>query len=179
MIGGRADCIKFLADAPEKDYEVKEWRKKRSLSANSLYWVCIGDMARHLGNSNARMHNLMLRKYGTPEIIDGRGVFTALPDTDKAEETALEMETTHLRPTSEVKIGTEGGVWRWYQMMKGSSAYDTKEMARLIDGVKTEMESMGLVFPDRAMDEAIKRMEEHERRRKEKGQGEQEQRRAG
>lgn len=177
MIGDKAACIKFLVDAPEKDYEVEEWHKKRSLSANALYWVCIGDIARHLGNTNARQHNLMLRKYGTPEVVDGCGVFTTLPDTDTAEETALEMESAHLRPTSEIKFGSDGSRWRWYQMLKGSSSYNTQEMSRLIDGVRTEMESMGLVFPDRKFDEAIKRLEKHDKadRRKEEGKGKQEQ----
>ena len=35
MKGTKADCIKFLLDAPDKTYEVREYHEKRSLDANA------------------------------------------------------------------------------------------------------------------------------------------------
>ena len=43
---------------------VKLWRDKRSLDANSYYWVLLSRLAEAVGISKPRAHNLMLRKYG-------------------------------------------------------------------------------------------------------------------
>ena len=76
-------------------------------------------------------------------------------DTDEAYKKALNAETYHIKPTSHTKIGKDGRTYRAYRMLKGSSEYDTKEMARLIDGAVSEAKSMGIeVLPD----EEIERM---------------------
>ena len=131
---------------PDKTYdmEVKQHRKRRSLDANAYYWVLITKAAKRLRISNNRAHNLMLRRYGALEVIDGQVVYLVLPDIDEAEERALESETYHIRPTSQVKIGKDGKQYRTYIMLKGSSEYDTAEMSRLINGIVDECKEMGI-----------------------------------
>lgn len=121
-----------------------EWREKRSLDANAYYWVLVGKMADALKVSSPRMHNLLLRRYGAVEQYGGQNCYVVIPDTDEAAERVLEAETYHLRPTSQVKEGTDGTMWRTYQMLKGSHLYDTKEMSRLIDGIVSECKEMGI-----------------------------------
>lgn len=120
-----------------KDLRVKavQWRNKRSLDANAYYWLLLSKLAEVLNISKPCAHNMMLRKYGQVVIIDGKKVHIPLPDTDNAEETALEASTYHLRPTSQVIAGTDGIDYRTYQMLKGSSEYDTREMHELINGL--------------------------------------------
>ena len=105
---------------------VKQWREKRSLDANAYYWVLLSRLSESLGISKPRAHNIILRKYGQPETFDGSGAYIRIPDTEKAEETALEASTYHIRPTSQVVAGTDGVDYRTYIMLKGSSAYDTQ-----------------------------------------------------
>ena len=122
---------------PGKTYsvEIKEYKKKRSLNQNDLYWKHLTEFARLMGMSNAEAHNRMLRMYGQPELADGNTVPVFLPDTDAAEKKALEAETYHIKPTSQVKEGFDGSMWRGYLLLRGSSTYNTQEMTRLIDGL--------------------------------------------
>lgn len=132
-----------LKDA-DLDIEIKKHRDRRSLNANSYYWVLITKAAKQLRISNNRAHNIMLRRYGAPEVIDDQLVYLVLPDVDEAEEKALESETYHIKPTSQVKEGKDGKMYRTYIMLKGSSAYDTAEMSRLINGIVDECKMMGI-----------------------------------
>lgn len=120
------------------------WREQRSLSANAYYWVLVSKIADAIGQNQSVVHNILLRRYGQPKIIDGEPVTTLLLDTDEAEQVALEDEEQHLKPTSHLKEGKDGRIWRFYRVLKGSSQYDTKEMATLIDGAISEAKEMGL-----------------------------------
>jgi len=116
--------------------------EKRSLNANALYWQIVGQIARATETSNSRIHNYLLRRYGVLEEMDGQYVYVVIPDDN--EEQVLESESYHLKPTSQVKEGKDGKTYRTYMLLRGSSAYDTKEMARLIDGAISEARDMGL-----------------------------------
>lgn len=124
--------------------ELKQYREKRSLDANAYYWVLVGKLADVLEQSNAWVHNHMLRKYGQIMVIDDQGVYTVLPDSDEAQKAIDEAETYHLKPTSQVKPGKGGKMYRTYMMLRGSSDYDTKEMSRLIDGLVSECKETGI-----------------------------------
>lgn len=123
---------------------VKEYSKKRSLNANAYYWTLVGALAKALKITNAAMHNMLLRRYGVPEMIGGRLCYVTMPDTVEAEQKALEAETYHVKPTSDVRVGIDGAFWRTYLMLKGSKQYDTKEMTRLIDGAVSECKELGI-----------------------------------
>lgn len=124
--------------------EIKEYRKKRSINQNSLYWSVLTQFARAMRMSNAEAHNRMLRDYGQVKRFGDKIAFVVLPDTDEVEQQTLEAETEHLRPTSQVKEGKDGQMYRTYMMLKGSSSYDTAEMTQLIDGLIDECEQVGL-----------------------------------
>ena len=122
----------------------KQWREKRSLDANAYYWVLIEKLAEALHIYKPRCHNLMLRRYGQNLTIDGHGAYIRIPDTEKAEEIALEASEWHIRPTSEVVRGNDGINYRTYVMLMGSSQYDTAEMSHLIDGLVDECKALGI-----------------------------------
>ena len=117
--------------------EIKPYRKKRSLDANAYYWVLLTKLAKVMNTSNAEMHNLMLIHYGEP-------IYMTVPDTEDAEKKVMQATEYHLMPTSQVRQGLDGIVYRKYKLLRGSSTYDTSEMARLIDGLITSCKEAGL-----------------------------------
>lgn len=147
--------------------EIKQYREKRSLDANCYYWVLVGKLADVLNQSNAWVHNHMLRKYGQIMVIDDQGVYTVLPDSDEAQKAIDEAETYHLKPTSQVKPGKGGKMYRTYMMLRGSSDYDTKEMSRLIDGLVSECKEAGIeTLPPAELERMMENYEKHYTARK-------------
>ena len=123
---------------------IKEYKKRRTLDANSYYWVLISKLARVLKTSNSELHNLMLARYGVNEIIDGGLMRIPLPESEETEKKVKTSEYYHLRPTTEIRSGKDGKDYRTYIMMKGSHSYDTKEMADLISGLISECREAGI-----------------------------------
>ena len=137
---GQLDAVK---DKPLRII-AKQWKEKRSLDANAYYWVLLSKLAELMKISKPRAHNIMLRRYGQPLIIDGARAYIRIPDTEKAEEMALEASEFHIRPTSEVVTGNTGVDYRTYVMLLGSSQYDTAQMSHLIDGLVSECREAGI-----------------------------------
>lgn len=134
---------------------VKPYRKKRSLDANAYYWVLLSKLAKVIGISKNRMHNMMLQRYGQAFVVDGSMVYLPIPDTEEAEEKMLESSTFHLKLTSQVKEGKDGVMYRTYKLLRGSSDYNTQEMAELINGLVMECKDVGI---ETMPEEEIKRM---------------------
>lgn len=121
-----------------------QWREKRSLDANAYYWRLLSELADKLNLSKPYLHNHLLRFYGQPEIIDGKMIFLVIPDDDDSCRKVDEAETYHVKPTSEVKVGKDGTMYRTYIMLRGSSDYNTAEMSCLIDGLVEECKIQGI-----------------------------------
>lgn len=137
-------AVMKLSQADSLDVEIKKHREKRSLDANSYYWVLCSRLAEAIKVTRPYMHNCLLRRYGQIEMIGGQAVYIVIPDTDEAKMEVDEAQLYHLRPTSQVKTGKDGEMYRTYMMLKGSSAYDTKEMSVLIDGLVSECREAGI-----------------------------------
>lgn len=160
-VDGDAADIEKLKDK-KLSVELKQYREKRSLDANAYYWVLVGKLADVLGQSSAWVHNHMLRKYGQIMVIDYQGVYTVLLDTDEAQKAIDEAETYHLKPTSQVKPGKGGKMYRTYMMLRGSSDYDSKEMSTLINGLVEECKVVGIeTLPPAELERMIKAYEKH------------------
>ena len=146
----RVAVVSFVAESrPEEfeawrgkeiDLEIEEHHEKRSLTANAYYRQLLAKVAWKLGVTNNFAHNRHIREYGQPETIDGKLVMVTLPDTDTAENKALELEKVHLKPTADVDA--DGN--RLYILMRGSHSYNTVEMARLIDGLVSTAKELGI-----------------------------------
>ena len=161
-ISGQLESIK------NKDLRItaKQWKEKRSLDANSYYWVLITKLAEAMKISKPRCHNLILRRYGQNLTVDGHGAYIRIPDTEKAEETALEASEYHIRPTSQVVSGNDGINYRTYVMLLGSSQYDTAEMSHLIDGLIDECKAAGIeTLPPEELDRMMKEYEEYRKKK--------------
>ena len=149
--------VETLREESDLAISLKKWREHRSLSANAYYWVLVGKLSELTGQPNAVIHNMLLRRYGVAEIVGGQLLTVMVPDTDEAERETLEKEIYHLKPTSKLKEGKDGRMFRAYILMKGSSDFDTKEMSRLIDGTIDECKGVGI---DTISTEEVRRMME-------------------
>lgn len=137
--GDCAELIEKLKD--EKiSIEIKKFRKKRSLTCNSYYWQLIHKISEINGVSDAFTHNIYLRDvHAIARDSEGRAIEVLIPDTVE-EETRLMNETTyHVVPTSKVENGR-----RSYLLLRGSSDFDSAEMARLIDFAVEDAKQLGI-----------------------------------
>lgn len=131
-------------DGVRVSIKVSKYSEKRSLDANAYYWQLLTKLAGVLKISNNYCHNVMLRRYGVLEEMDGRPVFMVVPDTEEAEKKADESETFHIKPTTDVRVGKDGKMYRTYMLLKGSHEYSTSEMSRLISGLVDECRQCGI-----------------------------------
>lgn len=145
--------INDLLDSGKLIVEIKKYREKRSLDANAYYWLLIGKIRKVTGESNNRLHNIMLDRYGElDKMEDGSLIpFCIRDDIDY-----LEFPYPHLKPTQKT-LSKGDKLYRWYYQIRGSSEYNTAEMSHLIDGIVSECKEMGI---ETIPPEELKRMME-------------------
>ena len=131
------EAFQDLKGCEKLTIRIKKYRKKRSLDANAYYWVLVSKLGKVLDMANPEVHNIALIRYGQPWIIDGKSVFTTIPDTEEAENKVKNSTEYHLQPTSQVREGVDGVMYRTYRFLRGSRTYNTEEMSRLISGLIT------------------------------------------
>lgn len=131
MIGRPKELIQWLLDQePKKQFEIKEWKKRRSLNANAYAWVLITKIADALRLSKEEVYLSMLRHYGQSEIV------SVLSDIDVS---------SYFKYYEEIgRANLQGKEFIHYRIYKGSSEFDTREMAILIDGIIQEAENLGI-----------------------------------
>lgn len=124
----------FVASMKDKVYiaTLKENRQKRSLNANAYLWVLLDKMATVLNTNKDEVYLEMLSRYG---------VFTHLVVKPSVVE-RVKAEWRTVKELGEVTVNNQTGIQ--LQCYFGSSTYDTKEMAKLIDGVVSEAKEIGV-----------------------------------
>lgn len=122
---------------------VAKFRKKRSLDANALFHVLLGQLADALGVSKPYMKNMLLRRYGQLDRTEDGGVIDFILRDDLSDQID-EYEAFHLYPTSRTEVLENGKLYRVYLKLKGSHELDTKEMSVLIDGTIEECRQVGI-----------------------------------
>nr|WP_295301140.1 hypothetical protein [uncultured Blautia sp.] len=126
------------------DIRLKQHRDKRSLDANAYYWVLLTKLAKVHGWANSEAHNRMLRRYGQMERVDGNLIAVYLPDTKETERDVLNKVEYHLSPLRKTTVTKRGEIKRIYILLRGSSTYDTEEMAHLISGLIQDCRDSGI-----------------------------------
>lgn len=123
--------------------DIKKFRKKRSLTANSYYWALVHKVSEANGLPDIVTHNLYLRDCRCLERINGETIAVPIPDTAEAEQEVLRKEEYHLLPTSRTIEG-KNGTLRFYLMLKGSHDMDSLEFSRLVDFVVQDAKQLGI-----------------------------------
>jgi hypothetical protein len=122
----------IISKGKELSVEVKAYRHKRSLNANSYLWVILSEIAAVLHTTKDELYLEVLSRYG---------VFTHLIVKPNVVDRVKEEWRT-VRELGEVTVNGQTGIQ--LQCYFGSSTYDTKEMSVLIDGVVQEAKELGL-----------------------------------
>ena len=131
--------IEKIKDLPELTITAERPRKKRSLDANSYFWVLCDKIAKRLASDKWTIYLLQLSKYGT---------FADL----QIATLALDMLKRQFRYVEMLQEGEESCKVRCYF---GSSTYNTSEMSDLISGTVQDAEALGI---DTASPEEIEHM---------------------
>lgn len=131
MIGKPEDLVKWLFNQDrEKYFEVKEHKPKRSLNSNSYLWELCTRIADTLRVTKEEVYVQELKRYGQSDLvsvkseIDVKGYFKYYEEAGTSKLNGKDF--TH------------------YRVFKGSSEYDSREMAVLIDGVVQDAEELGI-----------------------------------
>lgn len=130
----------------EYDVSIKKHRNKRSKDANAYMWEMIGQIAQRLNSTADEVYREVIRNYGLYEIIP--------------------VKTENIDHWADI-WASRGKGWvcedlgecrntAGYHNIKtyyGTSVYDTKQMARLIDGLIDDCKSLGIetLIPDEIM----------------------------
>lgn len=115
---------------------VKEFRQKRSLSQNAYLWVLLDKLGAKLNRSKEDIYKIYVKDYG---------VFEPLPIRNDAVERFIANWSKNglgwfTEDMGESKLNGYTKLIAYY----GSSTYNSKEMARLIDAVIQDCEEQGI-----------------------------------
>ena len=133
IVGDKTKCLRWLIDAPDKEYKITEYHPKRSLNQNNYFYALQSQLASAIHTSNDELHELLLRRYSVPfPYEDGTVTITLRSDVPV---TAL--------PGHWIQVKTDGK-WTAYMRIKGSHDMDSKEMSRLLDGLISECKEAGI-----------------------------------
>lgn len=134
MIGQKSEAIKWLIDQPDGRYEARPHREKRSLTANSYYWALLAELAGAMRISRQEAHEIMLRRYGSYLHDEGGNIVCVLVD----QHADMSQFDGHYE-----RHDTFKGFAR-YKVLKGSHLMDTSEFSRLLDGLISECNELGI-----------------------------------
>ena len=120
----------------ELNLELKQWREKRSLTANAYAWTLIDKIAEKRRMSKVEVYRNAIRDIG--------GVSNMISVKKTAAE---DLKNTWCSlgigwQVNELECKTPG--WTILVLYKGSSEYDTEQMAALIDSLVQDAQSIGI-----------------------------------
>ena len=125
-----------LPKGKELAVQIKEYRKKRSLDANALLWVMCDQIAQKIDSSKEEVYRRFIKDYG---------VFEVLPiKAEVVEGFKDKWQKNGLGWFCEDMDGCKLEGYKRLMVYFGSSSYDTKEMARVLNHVIEEAQSLGI-----------------------------------
>lgn len=135
MIGTGQEIIGWLwGKDREQLFEIKEYKKKRSLNANSYCWVLLQKLADKLNTTKEELY----RKY-----IKEKGIFRTITIDNQAVSTFIHLwEEKGLGWICEVlsENDTTTDLIAYY----GTSSYNTSQMAHYVDYIVEECKLQGI-----------------------------------
>ena len=127
--------VNAIQSCEKLSISAKKYREKRSLDANAYAWVLMTKIANHpeIRSSKEEIYEEMLQKYGYL-YQDEEGYITM---TIKADIDIRKIQ-------GHWKFYKTNGKFASYLMVKGSSEYNTAEMAHFIDMVVQEAKELDI-----------------------------------
>ena len=136
MIGTPEELSKYLWSLDkEKQYEIKECKKKRSLSCNAYCWLLLGEIANEIGRTKEEIYR---------DYIKNKGIYRIITMNNEAVPTFIKVWSERglgwVCETSETNKEELTDVIAYY----GTSSYNTKQMSNFIDYVVQEAKNLGI-----------------------------------
>ena len=131
-----SSAINEIAKLKEFDklaIKITKFRKKRSLDSNAYAWVLFTKIAEVVNSSKDEIYEEMLQKYGYI-YQDDDGYITV----------TVKSEVDMSKIDGHWKFYKSNGKFSSYMMIKGSSQYDSAEMAKFIDQIVQEAKNLGI-----------------------------------
>lgn len=131
MTGDKKKVIAWLLDQPDgRLYDIELHREKRSLTANAYAWALIGKIADELRTDKDAVYLQMLERYGQSDVVTVR------------EDVPWQKIFRYAEQIGKGVV--KGRAFTHVRVYRGSSEYDSKEMAVLIDGIIDEAKYLGI-----------------------------------
>lgn len=130
------DLAQVIAKGKELTVDIKQYRKRRSLDANSYAWILADKIAKVIGNTKEFVYQEAIKAVGTFEIV---------PIKDEAvERWQRNWESKGVGWQSETigdsKIKGYTNTVNYF----GSSTYNTKEFSKLLEEIIFQAKEMGI-----------------------------------
>lgn len=132
-------------------------RQRRSLNANNYFYQLCGKIAERVDASKDEIHNRMLARYGQEARDKDNNIVFCLYPADIDYKNATDV---CLKPTGNME-DRNGTMYEWFIVMRGSHTYDSREMAKLIDGTVSECKEVGGI--ETMTEDELKRLTQGER----------------
>lgn len=141
------ECIEALEGMRERVIEVSLsiHRQKRSLDANGYLWILCTKLAEVLNSSKDEIYEEELQKYG---YLDEETVITVKSEVDMS------------RIEGHWRLIKDNGKFKAYIRVRGSSEYNSKEMAHFLDMIILDAKEQGIETDTPEQIEEYKRLYE-------------------
>ena len=129
------ELTQLTANGKELSVEIKPYRARRSLDANAYCWVLCQKIAEKIGGTKEDIYKEAIRKAGQFDFI-------AVTES-AAEQFITAWQSKGLGWYAEALESKIAGCKK-IMVYYGSSVYDSKEMAHLIDYIVSECKELGI-----------------------------------
>lgn len=131
MTGKPKQLMVWLAmQEDDKFFEIKEYHEKRSLNANSYFYVLQNKLAQALKTGNDELHEQLIKRYADVTLI-------TIPETENIKGIIKYYDIYN--------TGTIKGIpVIMYKAYKPSHEMTSKEFSRLLDGLISECKEVGI-----------------------------------
>lgn len=125
--------IESIKDCEKLSLSAKKFRRKRSQDANKYCWKLCDEIAKAVDSSRDEIYEEMIQKYGY-----------LYQDEDGCVTITVKAEVDMRKIDGHWKFYKSNGKFTSYLKIKGSSEYNTAEMAHFIDGIVYEAKDLGI-----------------------------------
>lgn len=139
----RRFCMERSGKKTKMDAELKEHREKRSLDANAYAWVLIGKLAEATGIDKTEIYRNAIRDIG--------GNYETVCARAQAADAMIKLWTGRGLGWQAEQFPSKIAGCVNLNLYYGSSEYDTRQMARLIDNIVQDCKACGVetLTPDK------------------------------
>lgn len=141
MIGNAKEIIDFLYEEEdrEKIFEIKEYKSRRSLNANSYAWVLCREIAKKMHITKEDVYKKVIIEMGDFEVVPVKEVAV-----NRFVSAWCKKGIGWICEVGESKLEGYKNITLYY----GSSVYDTKQMSLLIEKLVEDAKALGIVTLD-------------------------------